>query len=287
MSSFLWMTILFIGIELTALAEQNVPYLNVHSLPSDLIIPDLSDGKLEAGKRVREKLDPYRDWDLYHVVYLPTDWVPDGRFPVIVEYPGNGGYRNKLGDESTGRVEDCKLGYGISAGRGFIWVSLPFVDPASRSHSRKWWGNADATAAYCRLAVQHICKTYGGDSNSVILTGFSRGAIACGYIGLRDDETARLWRAMVVHSHYDGARKWGYPEDDTDSARKRWARFQGKPQFVTHERSIEPTREFLAGTNLEGIELIALPFENHTDTWVLKDLPERTRLRAWVAEVLR
>ena len=210
------------------LADQDSPSINVHSLASDLVIPALSDGKPGAGKRVREILDGYQDWDLGHVVYLPTDWEPKGHYPVIVEYPGNGGYRNKLGDESTGRVEDCKLGYGISSGQDFIWVCLPFVDPLTRSHSLKWWGDADATAAYCRQAVRHVCQTYGGDSSSVVLTGFSRGAIACGYIGLRDDETARLWRAMVIHSHYDGVRKWGYPDDDAESARRRWARFDIK-----------------------------------------------------------
>jgi hypothetical protein len=269
-----------------ALAEQNSPFVNVHALASDLVIPELSDGTPDAGKRVREKLDEYRDWEMHHVVYLPTDWKPGGQFPVIVEYPGNGGYRNQLGDESTGRVEDCKLGYGISAGQGFIWLCLPFVDPTSQSHSLKWWGDADATAAYCRLAVHHVCQAYGGDLSSVILTGFSRGAIACGYIGLRDDQTARLWRAMVIHSHYDGVRKWNYPEDDADSARRRWARFQGKPQFVTQERSIEQTREFLAGANTENIMLLGLPFANHTDMWVLKDLPERATLRSWLSEVL-
>ncbi len=269
------------------LADQDSPSINVHSLASDLVIPALSDGKPGAGKRVREILDGYQDWDLGHVVYLPTDWEPKGHYPVIVEYPGNGGYRNKLGDESTGRVEDCKLGYGISSGQDFIWVCLPFVDPLTRSHSLKWWGDADATAAYCRQAVRHVCQTYGGDSSSVVLTGFSRGAIACGYIGLRDDETARLWRAMVIHSHYDGVRKWGYPDDDAESARRRWARFDGMPQFVTHERSIEKTREFLKEMNSSHISLIALPFENHTDAWVLKDLPERAKLRSWISEMLQ
>jgi hypothetical protein len=277
----------FFGVVRPGLAEPISLVVNIHSLPSDLVVPDLSDGKPEAGKRLREKLDDYRDWELYHVVYLPTDWEPGGLYPVIVEYPGNGGFRNKLGDESTGRVEDCKLGYGISAGRGFIWVSLPFVDPTSRSHSLKWWGDAEATAKYCRTAVQHVCNKFGGDLNSVILTGFSRGAIACGYIGLRDDDTARLWRAMVIHSHYDGVRRWGYAEDDPESARRRWARFHSKPQFVTHERTIEPTRDFLAGALAENIVLLALPYENHTDTWVLKDIPERAKLRSWIKEVLK
>ncbi len=260
---------------------------NIHEQPSDLTIPALSDGPPGAGKRVREILSGYEDWNLFHVLYLPADWIPGEKYPVIVEFPGNGGYRNKLGDESTGLVEDCKLGYGITAGRGFIWVSLPFVDPSTRKHTLNWWGDADATAAYCRQAVAHICKEHGGDPDSVILTGFSRGSIACSYIGLRDDETAKLWRAMILHSHYDGVRKWSYPEADTESARVRWARFEGKPQFVTQEQSIENIREFLDGKESPTISLHAIPFPNHTDVWILKDIPERRLLRDWLNATLQ
>src|SRR5262245_48994163 len=101
--------------------------VNLNDLKSDLIVPEVSDGKPAAGKRVRQVNAGYEAWDLHHVVFLSPDWKADGKYPVIVEYPGNGGYKNKYGDISTGRVEDCKLGYGISAGRGFIWICLPFV----------------------------------------------------------------------------------------------------------------------------------------------------------------
>jgi len=30
---------------------------------------------------------------VHHTLYLPTDWKPDARLPVLVEYAGNGGYR--------------------------------------------------------------------------------------------------------------------------------------------------------------------------------------------------
>jgi hypothetical protein len=42
----------------------------------------------------------------------------------------------------------------------------------------------------------------------VFIAGFSRGAIACNFIGLRDDEIASLWCGFVVHSHYEGVRDW-------------------------------------------------------------------------------
>jgi hypothetical protein len=31
---------------------------------------------------------------------------------------------------------------------------------------------------------------------------------------------------------------------------------------------------------------VDLPYRNHTDVWVLRDIPERRRLRQWVRDVL-
>lgn len=260
---------------------------NIHSVPDDLTVPVVTEGKPSAGRRVWRQLESYQDWQARHALYLPADWqvTGDRRFPVIVEYPGNGGYRNKLGDESLGRVEDCRLGFGMSGGKQFIWVCLPFLDPKTKRHALKWWGDPDLTAQYCREVVEVICRDYRGDPDRVVLAGFSRGAIACGYIGLRDVATAKLWRAMVIHSHYDGVRRWGYADDDAGAARTRLQRFAGKPQFVSHERSVDAARRFLAGSNVEAT-FLALPFPNHTDTWVLKDLPERRQLREWLKKVL-
>lgn len=260
--------------------------VNLHEVKSDLVVPEVSDGKPAPGKRVRQVNPGYEAWEVYHILYLPPDWNSERRYPVIVEYPGNGGYTNIYGDVSSGRVEDCKLGYGITGGRGFIWVSLPFVDTKSRRHAIKWWGDPDATAAYCRETVARVCKDYAGDSGSVILTGFSRGAIACSYIGLRDDETAKLWRAMIPHSRYDGVRRWGYPGDDPESARQRLLRFEGKPQFITQENSVDDIRAFLKGAGIDGATLLPLPYPNHTDIWVLKDVPERKQLREWLTNIL-
>lgn len=261
---------------------------NIHNVPSDLTVPRVTDGVPEAGQRVRQRNVAQEEGNVYHTLYLPTDWVAGKKYPVIVDYPGNGGYANALGDRSVGRVEDCKLGYGISGGKGMIWVALPFVDTTERRHTTKWWGDADATAAYCRQTVERVCAEYGGDRDAVILSGFSRGAIACGYIGLRDDATAKLWRAIIAHSHYDGVRRWNYPEDDEASAAKRLARFHGRPQFISHEKSIDDTAAYLKRHDaFKGTTLMVLPYPNHTDEWVLKDIPERKQIRAWLEEVLK
>jgi hypothetical protein len=260
---------------------------NLHDLPNDLTIPALTAGPPVAGQRAKLTLPDYAGWDLFHTIYLPTDWQPGGRYPVIFEYPGNGGYQNDRGDRCTGRVEDCQLGYGLSGGQGMIWVCLPFVNVAERRHQLNWWGDADETATYCRRVVDQVCRDYGGDRTALILTGFSRGAIACSYIGLRNDDIAGLWLALVPHSHFDGVRKWPHVDSDAASAVVRLKRLHGRPQFITHEGTIDATRAFLQQHELaKHAELVALPFPNHSDAWVLKDLPERRRVREWLQLVL-
>lgn len=262
--------------------------VNLNSLPSDLSVPAVTRGTPAPGQRVWQTNQGFEKTEIAHALYLPPDWRPGKRFPVIMEYPGNGGYRNALNDVSRGRVQDCKLGYGLSGGIGMIWVSLPFVDPKTGKHAVKWWGDPDATADYCKQTVARICREYGGDEENVILTGFSRGAIACNYIGLRDAEIAKLWKAMLPHSHYDGVRKWNYPDSDATSARQRLARLGTRPQFISHEKSTQQTEAYLKESGFSGqFTFMALPYPNHSDEWVLKDIPQRSRARQWLQKIVQ
>ncbi len=261
--------------------------VNIHSLPNDLQVPSVTQETPQPGKRVWQQNPGFEQTEIAHALYLPPDWKPDKTYPVIVEYPGNGGYSNALNDVSKGRVQDCKLGFGLSAGQGMIWVSLPFVDPKTGKHALQWWGDPDATADYCKQTVARICREFGGDSENVFLTGFSRGAIACNYIGLRDTEIAALWKGMLPHIHYDGVRKWNYPDSDVLSARKRLARLGRRPQFITQEKSTRATEAYLKNSDSpDQFTFMAIPYPNHSDEWVLKDIPERTRARRWLADCL-
>jgi acetyl esterase/lipase len=261
---------------------------NITLLPNDLQPVAMSKGKPQAGKRVWEKLPAYEKWDIAHAIYLPADWKPGKKYPVIFEYPGNGNYSNKYGDKSDGTIEGCALGYGLTEGKGVIWVCLPFVDSKAKRHSIQWWGDAEETAKYCKLAVAHVCKTWGGDTDRLILAGFSRGAIACNYIGLRDDEIAKLWRGFFVHSHYDGVRKWNYADSDAESARKRLARLGNRPQWISHEGSVDDIKTYLKDTGKpEQFTFTALPYVNHSPLWLYKETPERKYARAWLAKVLK
>jgi len=271
----------------TTVAVGPTDLADLKSVPPDLRTPPVTDGQPAPGKRVRQTHEPYRNTQIYHVLYLPADWRLDRRFPVIVEYPGNGPYRNQYGDVCSGKVDDCNLGYGISGGNGFIWVCLPFVNAREGRNQLQWWGDVDATVAYCNQTVRDVCENYGGDPHAVILTGFSRGAIACNYIGLHDDAIARLWRAFIAHSHYDGVRRWGYDEDDRPSALIRLRRLNGRPVFISQEVTVDDTRRYLADSGVKApFTFQALPYRNHRDDWVLRDIPERNCLRKWLKQVL-
>lgn len=266
--------------------------IDLKAIQPDLVPPAMKDEPAAAGKRVKQQLPDQRDTKLYHALYLPANWTADRRWPVLVEYPGNGPFSNNLGDTNSGFVEDCNFAYGLSGGEDFICLTLPFVNSEKRENQRQWWGDPQATVDYCLAAVEFICQKYGGDLQRLVLCGFSRGAIACNYIGLRNDQIAKLWKCFVVHSHYDGVRRWPYDDSDAASARQRLARLNGRAQYITHEGTIAATEQFLADSkDLAGkspgqFACVALPFPNHTDTWVLRNIEPRRAAREWLRKQL-
>ena len=118
---------------------------DISSVPPDLVVPPVSTLPPGPGKRVRRTLPGYEHTDVHHTLYLPLDWQPGKKYPMLVEYPGNGPYRSPYGDYSSGDVEDCNLGYGISGGQGFVWMTLPFIDPTHKKNQLWWWGDVGAT----------------------------------------------------------------------------------------------------------------------------------------------
>ena len=263
---------------------------DIRSIQPDLATPTMVVGEPTAGRRVKVTAQEYVGTNVFHALYLPTDWKPDGdrKYPVIVEYAGNGPYRGPHGDVCTGKVEDCNLGYGISAGRQVIWVCLPYISQDKQSNQLRWFGNVKATVEYCKTVVPQVCEEWNGDPDAIFIAGFSRGSIACNYIGLHDDEIAKLWRGFICHSHYDGVYKWDFPKSDRKSALKRLNRLDGRAQFISHEKSVDATKEYLAQVARHGnFTFQKLAFRNHTDLWTLRDVPERRAVRIWLDQILR
>lgn len=260
---------------------------DIHALPADLVVPPLASGVPAAGRRVGQMLSSWAGTEVHHTLYLPRAWRPDRRHPLIVEFAGNGPYEDDFGDRCTGRIEDARLGFGLADHLGAVWVCLPQVSGDHRTNQLMWWGDPVATVDYALEAVPFLCDRYAAEPHQVLLCGFSRGAIACNYIGLRDRRIAGLWRAFFCHSHYDGVRSWGHADDDAAAARARLGRLGGRPQFISHEGSAQPTRDFLAASDIDApFTFLDLPYRNHTDSWVLRDLPERRALRVWAARAL-
>jgi predicted esterase len=244
-------------------------------------MPAMTDGQPAAGKFVKQVAPEYKDTQVYHALYLPTDWVEGKSYPVIVEYAGN--YYPPI---CTGKVDDCKLGYYQSGGKGFIWVVLPYVSDDKKKNQPSWWGDLGATVAYCKTNVPRICRQYGGDTSSIFLTGFSRGAIACGYIGLHDDEIADLWLGFLPHSHHDGG------SYSADGARERLARINGRASFLTWGgndggRENSQTGKGLLEVLKFPVTGLEIPRIGHTDLWIVEDSPTRQALRKWLQETIR
>jgi hypothetical protein len=273
-----------------ASAQQQEASKNVFAITPDLTVPSVVSAASAAGKRVRTTTAGWEQTSVYHALYLPGDWEDGKKYPVIVEFPGNGGYQRNE-DTSHGTVEGCSLGYGLTQGRGVIWVCLPFVDTkyGHKQNSTIWWGDVEETKRYCVATVRDVCARVGGDAKHVVLAGFSRGAIACNFIGLHDDEIASLWCGFFCHSHYDGVREgWPFPGADRASAMVRLQRLRGRPQWISQEKGgVVETEKYLRGTGVAGdFTFVPMPFDNHTDQWVLRDLPERTQAREWLRKVL-
>ena len=269
---------------------------------ADLSLPELVTGAPRPGKRVAVTPPEYAGTQVHHLIALPDDWTPDwqarGRsWPVIAEYTGN----HFPTSGSTGEVEGAGLGYGLARGKA-IWVVLPYVAKDHRRNEITWWGDVEATVGYAKTNIPRLCAEFGGDPKKVVLCGFSRGAIGVSFLGLRDDEVAKLWCGLWAHDHFDGAREWkGQPWGAPlaryrEEAMVRLRRLAGRPLLVTQAGA--ETKPFIASvcpTNVEylDIDMAALfgKFPNdlvkhpHNDRWPLRDGPATEAARAWFTRV--
>jgi hypothetical protein len=166
-----------------------------------------------------------------------------------------------------------------------------------------WWGDNEATAAYARTIIPRIIQQYKGDSNAVILCGFSRGAIGVSYVGLQDDQTAALWSAFFSHDHFDGEREWtglawGSPlATYRESAVVRLGRVGGRPWYVSYNPSTAGVQNFLtsAGLPVTNFTFAPIPmtqvfteipnqwfYAAHNDVWPVFDTPYGSAARQWI-----
>lgn len=268
-----------------------------------LTVPPLSPGRPEADRRVKVTPPEYAGTEVFHTLYLPPHWTPSGkRLPIIFEYTGN--YYPAAG--STGEPEDAALGYGLSGGQ-YIWVSLPYVSADHKDNAITWWGDEKATVAYAKQNVPRIITQFNADPGAVFLCGFSRGAIAANYIGLHDDEIARLWTAFIAHDHYDGVRAWRKPwgaplAKYRQGAAERLKRVGGRPYLVSQNWKEQDTENYIRSV-LPDVSSFTFLYTNtaeilgkfpnsvarhgHNDRWLLKPSRYRKTTWAWMNAVLK
>jgi len=242
--------------------------------PGKIDVPPVEEGAPAAGRRVFYAVG---DAQTAAVLWLPRDWKPGASYPVIVEYPGNIFFTADC--YSTGRPEQCVIGYGMTRCMGAIWISLPFVDAAGNV-AEHGWGDPDATADFCVRAVEDVCERFGGDRTRLVLTGFSRGAIACGYIGLRNDTIAGLWRGMHCCQHYDGD---GWNGSTPEGALERARRFRGAAVFHT-DNAVEKVQPFIDALGAPAT-IVSSGLGAHSCAMFLDDRESTRRLREWFTEL--
>ncbi|MCR9200344.1 MAG: hypothetical protein NXI04_17045 [Planctomycetaceae bacterium] len=286
----------------SAMADDRVE-LDVDS-PQVLVVPQTTDGTPAAGRRVRQTAAEYSGTDVYHTVYLPESWTPDGpSLPIIFEYTGN--YFPASG--STGEVKDAQLGYCLTGGQ-FIWVSLPYIKTGGQENQVTWWGDTAATVEYAKVNVPRIIEQFHADRRTVLLCGFSRGAIGVNYLGLHDDEIAALWTGFISHDHFDGIRVWGRTEWGSPlekyrrEAAERLRRLGQRPYLVSHNGRGYGVVEFVKETLGEDHRMDFLytdsrkslgAFPNqwakssHTDAWAVKPSDDRRVAWQWINQVIR
>ncbi|MHC4283722.1 MAG: hypothetical protein ACYSWZ_12225 [Planctomycetota bacterium] len=169
MSKFIFYCIfLCILTNLFGVSRDNQSLRDIREVLPDLVVPLMEGTNPSAGKRIKQVLDKYHGTNVYHCLYLPTDWESGRKYPLIVEYAGNGPYQNSYGDKCSGKVEDCSLGYGISGGEGFIWVCLPCISIDGNDNQLQWWGDVPATVEYCKQVV----SDFPGELSPAITSGF-------------------------------------------------------------------------------------------------------------------
>ncbi|MDF1811086.1 MAG: hypothetical protein P1V20_02700 [Verrucomicrobiales bacterium] len=251
--------------------------------PGRLEVPNMETGQPAAGKRIRYRLPGDETANIYCAIYFPPDWTPQGRYPLIAEFPGNIFYR-AAACYSTGRPEQCVIGYGVTSGAGSIWVSLPFVDLSVGAIAESGFGSqqGEDTAAYALKVINHICENLGGDRENIVLSGFSRGSIACGYIGLRNDKIAALWQGFIGCQHYDGS-KWR--QSNMADAVVRAPRFRGKAIF-----QIDNSRDKYGPVEEATLPEVKWTWEKsglgyHATAMFLDDRPMMQNLRKWYADL--
>jgi len=169
--------------------------------------------------------------------------------------------------------------------------------------------NSSSTLRYLHDTIQQTAA-YGGDARRVVLLGHSRGAIATQAIGFANAQVAQLWAGVVAASHYEApcdektsgrdghnCENWPYWDSSGSGggvagAIARAKRAERVPKFIVGECDLA-TRvavgwlRDVANVSLANVTSVASGFRDHTNYWILRPSAARTKLRAWLAALMK
>ncbi len=259
-----------------ALADLDVVLVDDHPVCPPR--PPLTDGEPAPGAFVRVVAPGYESTGVYHGVYLPPDWTPGRRYPVIVESPCN------TYGTFTGKVEDTRLGYHIAGCRNYVWIVLPYIK--NQANLDYGWGELDTNLDYWQTNIPRTLAAVGGDPGAVIVGGFSRGAIGASYVGLANDTLADAWLGFLLHSHADVVSNLT-PDGGAGSA-TRMGRIAGRASLLSWggdgDGGMANSVKGAALLTSFGypVSTLEVPNVGHTDAWSIDDEASRIAAQTWL-----
>ncbi len=167
-------------------------------------IPTMVEGTPAKGKVTKRNITGWNN-NVYYTIYLPSNYSATGtKNPVIFDLPPN------EYETYNGKPECEYLGYGLGYGSDFIVVVAPFLNADGSNLATTYWGAGTLAGDYTKTLefwqaiLTDIETNFNSDPDRVILTGFSRGAVACSYLGCSTYEWASKFCAFMPFSHHDG-----------------------------------------------------------------------------------
>lgn len=241
-------------------------------------LPPLTEGVPAPGTYTKIVAPEYAGKGVYHGLYLPPDWQPGLRWPVIVESPCNK-YQGFLG-----KVDDTRLGYHLAGCRSYIVIVFPYIQADANLDSG--WGDVPAAVAYWDLNLRRALAEFGGDPGAVIGAGFSRGAISTSYVGLHSELIADHWLGFFMHSHADVVTNLT-PDQGAGSA-ARMGRVDGRAALLSWgaagDGGMANSQKGVALLASFGdpVTTLAVPGVGHTDAWIVDDATSRASAQDWL-----
>ncbi|MEI8364783.1 MAG: hypothetical protein WCF65_00025 [Parachlamydiaceae bacterium] len=244
-----------------------------------LAVPAVEEGLPEAGKRVRVYLSRYPG--AYYVLFLPYNFTGTSMLPLIFESPGN------FFEESLcGLPEGACLGYGLTRGMDYIWVSVPFVDDNGLILEKYWGENPLSTVNFWLAVLADLNMKFRVDRGKVVLAGFSRGAVSTIYIGNYNSIISSKWSAYFAHAHFDGC-----CQTVLGNTNERIKRIKDNKVLITvggDDPAKQCSKEAYEKLIEKGYSATYLEIPNlgHSPAWILEESEAADEARSWLKSLL-